>query len=284
MVDLVLALLAIIGLWLLVRALRRAQRGAPARTAPPETVEKARKAAEALALRGAIFEVTGEDTIPGHTLRELGQVHCEHRNRNAAEAILKRRAAETHPEANVLIRFSGREYQQSFRAGTAPDGTPEYRTRTRTGWTATACHAEPAIRAERLRAAWDTTRAIVDGSNVAFWEHGDKTPALAPVRAVVECLQSEGVEPLVVFDASIGHRTIGRNLKKADLRHALGRVRCEIVPAGTVADRRIIELAHERAAVIVTNDLFRDHPDARPIPKRRGFCVGGVAELLPPRA
>lgn len=270
-------------LWLLVRRLRPARRGAPSREGPSEAVAQARQAAEALALRGAIFEVTAEAAIPGYRLRELGQVRCDHRNRNAAEAILKRRAAETYPEARVLIRFSGQEYQQSFRAGTGPDGKPDLRTRTRTGWTATACHAERIGPADRRRAGWDPKRAIVDGSNVAFWEHGQKDPALAPVRAVVECLRAEGVEPHVVFDASIGHRTIGRNLKKADLRQALGRVRCEIVPAGTVADRRIIDLARERAAVIVTNDLFRDHPDSRPIPKRRGFCVGGVAELLPPR-
>ena len=31
---------------------------------------------------------------------------------------------------------------------------------------------------------------------------------------------------------------------------------------------------------IVTNDLYRDHPEARFVPKRRGWAAGGQAEVL----
>lgn len=282
MFDLLLTLAALAGLWMIFSAVRRSRRGPPRPAAPLDDLEKARAQTRALALRGAIFEVTEADRIPGYRLEELGTVRCEHKNGNAAELTLKVRAAETYPTANVLTGLSGREYQQRYRAGTGPRGKPYYKTRTRTEWTATACHAEPEARAERFR-SWNPKRAVVDGSNVAFWEREREEPGLEPVKAVVDCLRAEGIEPLVVFDASIGHRTIGRHLKKADLRKALGRVTCEIVPAGTVADRRIIELATELGAVIVTNDLFRDHPDSRPIPKRRGFSLDGVTEILPPR-
>lgn len=283
MIQLAVTLAALAGLWLLFRAVRRALRGAARPSAPLDDLEKARAQTRALALRGAIFAVTEARSLPGYRLEELGVVRCEHRSGNAAELTLKIRAAETYPEANVLTRLSGREYQQRYRAGTGPRGKPYYKTRTRTEWTAVACHAAPPG-GDGPRAAWDGRRAVVDGSNVAFWERNSDAPGLEPVRAVVDFLRAEGVEPLVVFDASIGHRTIGRHLRKADMRRALGRVRCEIVPAGTVADRRIIALASEMSAVIVTNDLFRDHADSRPIPKRRGFCLGGVVELTEPRA
>jgi len=282
MIELVLTLLAITFVALLFRKSWRLRRTRLAPT-PAEAIEKARREAQSLALRGAIFAVTEEAGLPGYQLEELGTVRCQHRSGNAAEVILKTRAAEVYPTANALIRLAGKEFQQRYKAGTDPKGKPYYKTRTRTEWTATACHAEPATRAARLRPDWNPKLAIVDGSNVAFWDQAREEPGLEPVRAVVDCLRAEGVEPLVVFDASIGHKTIGRHLKKADMRRALGNVTCEIVPAGTVADVRIIELAAERAAVIVTNDLFRDHPQSRPIPKRRGFCVGGVTELTPPR-
>lgn len=72
-----------------------------------------------------------------------------------------------------------------------------------------------------------------------------------------------------------------------DLVNALGGdIEVELVHAGTIADRRIVEIAEQRKAVIVSNDLFRDSLLARPIPKRRGFYLAeyDYAELSDPRA
>lgn len=262
----------------------RPPRRRPARPAAPDasTLDAARREAADLALRGSIFAVTTEPDLPDHALRTLGEVSCQARSKGAAELALKRRAAERFDTANVLVGLGSRVVQERYRAGTGPRGNPFYKTRERTEWTATACEAIPEAQIGRVPPEWNPGLAIIDGSNVAYWGTPD-APALEPVRAVIDCLRREGTTPYVVFDANIGYKVKGRHLDKNEMRRALGGVRYEIVPAGTIADVRIIELASAEAATIVTNDLFRDHPESRPIPKRRGYHAGGVAGVLPPR-
>jgi len=276
-------------------------------------IERARTATEDLVARGAIFEITRTSSVRGYHVRELGWVSCKRHKQSAAEPQLRGWAAEKFKKANVLTKLNYTLRDGTYRAGTGPKGNPYYRTRKVTTWEAMAGEAIPERQVDTSPIRWNDRMAVVDGSNVAHWggagapellnaiadvvdclnvehwgnEEGEDSASLDTVKAILHLLKQEGVTPVVVFDASIGHKVAGRHTDKAALAAALSdAVDVEIVPSGTVADRRIVELAEQRKAIIVSNDLFRDSRRARPVPKRRGFFLPQYdhAELLPPRA
>jgi hypothetical protein len=148
-----------------------------------------------------------------------------------------------------------------------------------------ACEAIPNRHVDKSPIRWNKRIAVIDGSNVAHW--GDEGSAnLDAVKAIVLFLKRESAKPIVVFDANIGFKLAGRHMNADDLINVLGGdIEVEIVQSGTIADRRIVELAEQRKATIVSNDLFRDSLRARPIPKRRGFYLPkyNYGELLDPR-
>jgi hypothetical protein len=95
--------------------------------------------------------------------------------------------------------------------------------------------------------------AIVDGANVAHASEGAK-PRLANIRLVMEKLRDEGLQPIVVVDASLRHdiddsKGYERMVEQGLIKQA---------PAGTDADYFILSFARELGASIVTNDRFRD--------------------------
>jgi hypothetical protein len=183
-----------------------------------------------------------------------------------------RPAAARYPEARVLTKV-----RQQPRAN-------------RVEWQATACAAEPedpALIPAPAGGPYDAQ--LVDGSNVANWECNSGLSGLAsldPIIGVLRVLQAEGRGAHVMFDASVGYMLGLRYLDEKALSGRLGTwrgVTVEVVPKGTVADAYLIDYALATGAVIVTNDLYRDHPRARFVTKRRGFSGHGVVELFPPR-
>lgn len=246
-------------------------------------IEKARAEAERLSLSGAFFEVTTGSSINGYHIVELGWVKYIGEERSDAEKRLRMLAAKKYEKANVLIKLTHGLNDEKYRAGEYANGQPRFKNRKVKYWEALACLAVPKSEIDKSPRKWSDNINIIDGSNVAHWDK-NTSPSLKPVAEVVETLACKGVKPLVVFDANIGYTVSGKHLSLEEVREMMGgNCEVEIVPAGTVADRRIVELAELHSAPIVTNDLYRDSIKARHIPKRRGFYIFGDAEILPAR-
>lgn len=103
--------------------------------------------------------------------------------------------------------------------------------------------------------------AVVDGSNAAWEERsGDGEPRVGNLTAIIDALKEEGIEPLVVVDASLRHQVddaeaLERMLDDQVVRQA---------PAETQADTFILDLADEFDALVVSNDTFEAHADRYP--------------------
>ena len=248
-------------------------------------INKARNDAEALVKRGAIFEITTTSGIRGYHMKELGWVRCECDERSTAEKRLREMAADKFKSANTLTKLSHNLRDERYQAGTGPKGNPYYRNRKVKTWEAMACEAIPERQVDKSPILWNHQLAVLDGSNIAHW--GDNNRAsLDTVKAIVKLLKKEGAQVFLVFDSNIGFKTEDRHVGSEELTQVFDdEVDVEVVQSGTVADRRIVELAEYHKAIIVSNDLFRDSLRARFIPKRRGFFVPeyNYAELLPPR-
>jgi hypothetical protein len=246
-------------------------------------IEKARAEAERLSLSGTFFEVTTGSSINGYHIVELGWVKYIGEERSDAEKRLRMLAAQKYEKANVLIKLTHGLNDEKYKDGNYADGRPRFKNRKVKYWEAMACLAVPKSEVDQSPRKWSDKLIIVDGSNVAHWD-ANAFPSLKPVSEVIETLTCKGIRPIVVFDANIGYKVFGKHLSLEEIKKMMG-VECEaeIVPAGTVADRRIVELAELHSAPIVTNDLYRDSVKARHIPKRRGFYIFGDAEILPAR-
>jgi len=264
---------------------RRKREEEEARKRREDAIDRARDETEALVKRGAIFEITTTSGIRGYHVKELGWVSCECDERSDAEKRLRSMAADKYKAANALTKLSYNLRDERYQAGTGPKGTPYYRNRKVKTWEAMACEAIPNRHVDKSPIRWNNRVAVIDGSNVTYW--GDEGFAdLDAVKAIVRFLKKEGSTPIVVFDANIGFKVADKHMNVDDLVNKLGGdIEVEIVKSGTVADRRIVELAEQRKATIVSNDLFRDSLRARPIPKRRGFFLPNYdyGELLDPR-
>lgn len=246
-------------------------------------IEEARKEAERLSLRGSIFDVTTSSSVNGYHLTELGWVKYTCEERSEAEKRLLMLAAKKYPKANVLVKLTHGLNDEEFQAGEYANGQPRIKHRKVKYWEALACLAVPRNEVDQSPRKWSEKINIVDGSNVAFWENADK-PSFKPVAEVIQILKFKGVQPLVVFDANVGYKVSGRHLSLNEIKEMIGvDFEVEVVASGTVADRRIVELAELHSAPIVTNDLYRDSIKARHIPKRRGFYIFDEAEILPAR-
>ncbi len=93
---------------------------------------------------------------------------------------------------------------------------------------------------------------LVDGSNVAHAVEG-RGARLANIRAVCQKLEEEGLDPLVLVDATLRHTIDDPDGYEALV--AAGRIRQ--APAGTDADYFILSFARELDARVVSNDRFR---------------------------
>jgi len=106
--------------------------------------------------------------------------------------------------------------------------------------------------------------ALVDGSNVAHSSEGEK-PRLRNIELVRDKLAEEGLEPIIVADASLRHQ-IDETARYEEMVES-GHVRQ--APAGTDADYFILAFARELDAFVVSNDRFRDRQDGFPEARER---------------
>lgn len=122
---------------------------------------------------------------------------------------------------------------------------------------------------------------LVDGTNVCFWGRNGSTASLAPVLALARALDAEGADWQACFDASTRHHLARFGTGDETAYERLLRSRPERfaeAPGGTCADEFILgAAAADRNAVIVSNDLYRDHESEYPFVRDKSrFFRGGV--------
>jgi len=98
-----------------------------------------------------------------------------------------------------------------------------------------------------------TNVVLVDGSNVAHSIEGEP-PHVANLIAIREKLREEGLEPIIVADASLRHQIDEPQRYEKMIDDGMVRQ----APAGTDADYFILSFARELNASVVSNDRFRD--------------------------
>ncbi|MGJ8543999.1 MAG: NYN domain-containing protein [Sulfitobacter sp.] len=103
---------------------------------------------------------------------------------------------------------------------------------------------------------------VIDGTNVMFWR--DETAQIATLQMVVNQLRQKGFTPMVFLDASSRHHMGDTSYNEAKFAQSLGlpRTQVTVCPAKTEADAFILEYAQPRKLPVVTNDNFRDRPQA----------------------
>jgi hypothetical protein len=157
--------------------------------------------------------------------------------------------------------------------------------------------ASPAVREERLssrplpkargglfRRPVVRPKILVDGSNVLHW--AGQGPDIETLRGVLREIDSQGLEPIVYFDANVGYLVGDRWLGPGPMSRKLGLGFHNVVIAekGTPADPLLLDAARRSGARIVTNDRYRDwyemYPEAA-APERavRGWAGEGRVSL-----
>nr|WP_235958212.1 hypothetical protein [Salipiger sp. PrR003] len=228
-----------------------------------------------------VFEITAAEYVDGYKIERLGEITVRASNRAKADRSLKEAALNKFKDANALLDLKCETQVRESSNGTGTNGSPKAKRKATKVWTATACQATALERVGKPPREWRSDVAIVDGSNVIHWDSGK--PSLDPLRAVVDFLQKKGRQPYVVFDRGAGYKLKGKHLTAEQLKEDLDReIQVELAPKFEPADFRILDLAESLQAPIVSNDLFRDRPEARDIPKISGFSKHGVTEILKP--
>lgn len=127
-------------------------------------------------------------------------------------------------------------------------------------------------------------KILVDGSNVLHW--AGQGPDIETLRGVLREIDSQGLEPIVYFDANVGYLVGDRWLGPGPMSRKLGLDFHNVVIAGkgTPADPLLLDAARRSGARIVTNDRYRDwyekYPEAA-APERvvRGWAGEGRVSL-----
>lgn len=153
---------------------------------------------------------------------------------------------------------------------------------TNPAWTDVLLVAGPCLVAGLLIFVWTVFRrpksgkwAILDGSNVMHWK--DKTPRLDAVREVISHLEARGYTAGVVFDANAGHLLAGKyqHDDKLARRLSLPEENVLVVNKGEPADPRILSMARDMGAIVVTDDRYRDWAEEFPEIRTPGHLVRG---------
>jgi hypothetical protein len=101
---------------------------------------------------------------------------------------------------------------------------------------------------------------IVDGNNVAYHLSPDGKPQVNNILLAQRSLVGSGYRPVFVISAALAHSIDKPNVLQT-LMNDLKMVRA---PRGTNDDLKIIQIAQERNADIVSNDRFLDWIDKYP--------------------
>ncbi|WP_376871734.1 hypothetical protein [Albirhodobacter sp. R86504] len=131
------------------------------------------------------------------------------------------------------------------------------------------------------------TLVLVDGSNVIHWrmnEGLDLAPSLAPLLDVIAQLKADNIGAGVIFDATAGYKLHDRFIGHDEFAMMIPDAEdIFVVPKGTNADDYLIDMAMHENLRIISNDRFRDHPNAKRVTKQRGEIVNGQIRLAQPR-
>lgn len=186
----------------------------------------------------------------------------------------------------VLRAVFGRKAGQTPRSKW-PDPGPRWWIKTPPR-SATGSPAQPSsTQAGKSSGQSDKKCVLVDGSNVIHWRMNaglDLAPSLGPLRDVIALLAAQDIDAGVIFDATAGHLLEGHFVGHDHFAALLPKAKdVLVVPKGTSADDYLIDMAMRNKLRIVSNDRFRDHPNAKRVIKQKGRIVNGKIELLPPR-
>jgi hypothetical protein len=123
---------------------------------------------------------------------------------------------------------------------------------------------------------------LVDGSNVAYAETAESgAPKVANLEAMRDRLRGAGYRPIVIVDAALRHEVDQPDRLEALLNDQ----RVRQAPAGTDADDFVLDVAAERGAYVVSNDVFDGYREAHPwIEERRVpfMIIDGAVHLRAP--
>jgi hypothetical protein len=110
-----------------------------------------------------------------------------------------------------------------------------------------------------------TRTIIVDGNNIAYHLAPEGTPLVNNLILAYRSLTSRGLRPVFVISSALVHV-----IDKPDiLKELMAQVEVVEAPRGTNDDLKIIHVALDRRADIVSNDRFLDWIDRYPwVPDR----------------
>lgn len=121
---------------------------------------------------------------------------------------------------------------------------------------------------------------LIDGTNVIHWDSFRNGCTLKNLLTITEYFERCGMEHQVYFDASTPHRlrkTSAQEAVRYDKLLKQHSHRFRQVPAGTQADAFLLALAdHNPAAVILSNDLYRDYQTHYPWLKTEKRVFSGM--------
>ena len=108
---------------------------------------------------------------------------------------------------------------------------------------------------------------VVDGANVAYEEKSQSgKPKVSNLIAVRRALEEEGLDPIVIIDASLKYEVDDPDQLETLIESQAVRQ----VPAKTDADYFILQIAGEHNARVVTNDQYKEYQKDHPwIAERR---------------
>ena len=132
---------------------------------------------------------------------------------------------------------------------------------------------------------------LLDGSNILHWEKETRGVSLDALCSITDYLKSKRENYYVLFDASAPHVLREKNGSELERFNSLLKndpSHFKMIPAGTRADEYLLEEARrDPKAVILTNDLYRDHvklyPDVLNDRERRiqqGMIMRGDKDIL----
>jgi hypothetical protein len=139
----------------------------------------------------------------------------------------------------------------------------------------------------RPRSPLHKNYALIDGSNVIHWRMNDGidlAPSLSPLLDVIAQLKLRDIRAGVIFDATAGYKLRNRYISDREFAMMIPDAQdVFVVPKGSNADDYLIDMAMDQKLRIISNDRFRDNPNAKRITKQRGEIVNGQVKLLEPR-
>lgn len=130
-----------------------------------------------------------------------------------------------------------------------------------------------------------TPRVIFDGANIAFPQGSSREPDLYRYASVVlgVCFRlgvAPETETVTIFDCSFYNRLDARQRRQfALIQKKWGQDRVSVCPSAQRADEWILDLARSTDAVVVSEDLYREHPNRQGAVRVPHLLSAGIVVL-----